>query len=199
MATCLVALYKGSQRAKTEGNPVSLLRRRSLFLPGRVAKLPRGPRRKVAAPLTQPKFGLERLEDRWALSASPILAFDNQSPDPAVEASPVNVTFDFTDLVESGGAGLGLNPAAQPSSANNGVYVATANILVNTTTGAWSDGGLTPLASLVLPSGGHFVRAFVFDSFTLGAGFTLTAIGDKPLAIISLGNITIDGTIDLRP
>ncbi|MBA3485549.1 MAG: hypothetical protein H0T51_27460, partial [Pirellulales bacterium] len=96
-----------------------------------------------------------------------------------------------------GGAELGIDPADYAVN-SNGDFTASANILIDTTAGTWSD-GVNAFTSVLVDRGTHFVRAFVFNNFELGDDFTLTAVGDKPLAILAQGNIIINGDIDLRP
>ena len=170
---------------------------RSLFSSRKSAALSKGLRRKSAARPARAALGIEQLECRWALSANPVLSLDEPEPITSNEGSSVTVDFKFTDAIEGGGAALGID-ASIYAGASNGNFTASANITINTTTGVWSD-GINSFTSVLVNRGTHFVRAFVFDNFTLTAGFSLTAVGDKPLAILAQGNITIDGTIDLRP
>ncbi|MEO0531131.1 MAG: hypothetical protein AAF266_11250, partial [Planctomycetota bacterium] len=41
------------------------------------------------------------------------------------------------------------------------------------------------------------VLAFLFDDFTLGAGYELTGVGSRPIALLATGSMDIDGVIDV--
>jgi Ca2+-binding RTX toxin-like protein len=170
---------------------------RNLFSSRKSAQLQKGLRRKHFARPARTALGIEQLECRWALSAAPVLSLDEPTPITSNEGSSVTVDFKFTDAIEGGGAALGIDPAVYAAN-SNGNFTASANILIDTTAGTWSD-GVNTFSSVLVNHGSHMVRAFVFNNFTLGAGFTLTAVGDKPLAILAQGDITVNGTIDLRP
>jgi Ca2+-binding RTX toxin-like protein len=170
---------------------------RNLFSSNKSAKLQKGLRRKHFARPARAALGIEQLECRWALSAAPVLSLDEPEPITSNEGSSVTVDFKFTDAIEGGGAALGIDPLDYAVN-SNGNFTASADITINTTTGTWSD-GFNTFTSVLVDRGTHFVRAFVFNNFELGDAFKLTAVGDKPLAILAQGNIIINGDIDLRP
>jgi Ca2+-binding RTX toxin-like protein len=136
-------------------------------------------------------MGLERLESRALLAVDLIQPV---APYTALEADNSQVGFDFTDTVATS-SGVGLDPNAYASS-TLGDLVATTPVTVDTNTSSPTmTVGSTTYVGFVAP--GTNTAVFVFDSFDLQS--TLVATGDKPLAILSLDTITINGLIDLRP
>jgi len=170
---------------------------RHLFSSSKSAKLQKGLRRKHFARPARTALGIEQLECRWALSAAPVLSLDESEPITSDEGSSVTVDFKFTDAIEGGAPALGIDPFGYLDE-SNGDYTATADIYIDTTAGTWTD-GVNTFSSVPVSRGSYTVQAFVFENFTLGAAFKITAVGDKPLAILAQGDITIDGMIDLRP
>ncbi|MBA3481054.1 MAG: hypothetical protein H0T51_04470, partial [Pirellulales bacterium] len=112
---------------------------RNLFSSSKSAKLQKGLRRKHFARPARAALGIEQLECRWALSAAPVLSLDEPTPITSNEGSSVTVDFKFTDAIEGGGAELGIDPADYAVN-SNGDFTASANILIDTTAGTWSDG-----------------------------------------------------------
>jgi hypothetical protein len=145
---------------------------------------------------------IERLEDRLTLSASPNLTV---AGDQFVnEASPLNIANigSFTDVVEGGpgGDGIGLDAADYTTLANaNGVFHPSTSVVFNTDTLQISGGfvGTGTTVSADVGSGAYQIAVFAFTDFDLDAGVIITATGSKPLALLSLSDMTVAGTIDV--
>jgi hypothetical protein len=77
-----------------------------------------------------------------------------------------------------------------------------ANVVFDTNDGTYTIGGVpqagmgTPL-SMEWNEGGLETMVFDFDSITLGPGVTITAVGPRPLTLLSVGEVAIHGVIDL--
>jgi hypothetical protein len=77
-----------------------------------------------------------------------------------------------------------------------------ANVVFDTNDGTYTIGGVpqggmgTPL-SMEYNEGGLETMAFDFDSITLGPGLTITAVGPRPLTLLSVDEVAIHGVIDL--
>ena len=110
---------------------------------------------------------LERLESRIALSVDPVLS-------------------------------VGLNPNDFMMD-SLGVFDPVADVVIDTDaltiSGLPGTTGTTQLANVGF--GSYQIAVFTFDSFELDAGVTLTATGSRPLALLSLNNLTVSGTIDV--
>jgi Ca2+-binding RTX toxin-like protein len=139
--------------------------------------------------------GLERLEDRIVLSSNPVLTYITPS---AVEAGQVNVSFEFTDSLQTAGsASIGLDPndAAYTSF---GAFDPATNISINTSTLTMT--GTSQLGNIVTLDAGYgsFEAAvFVFDTFELDLGRTITATGSRPLVLLSKDSMSIAGVINV--
>ena len=83
----------------------------------------------------------------------------------------------------------------QPSN----VTLASGTYLVNTMTGAWfrDDGPIDPLGA-ARDLGDISAHVVVVNSFVVPEGTTIRAVGTRPLVVISLGEISVKGTIDVR-
>jgi hypothetical protein len=144
------------------------------------------------------ELGFEPLEGRWMLSASPILTVVPSQV--ANEGSPLVIANlgAFTDVVEgtAGGSAIGLNPA---NFASLGAFNPAANVQINTSTLAVSGGfsGTGTTVNANIGYGTFQIAVFDFSSFNLPAGITITATGSRPLALLSQGNMTISGIIDV--
>ena len=175
----------------------------------------RRPRRSKAFRSTM--LGVESLEDRVVLSADPLIttAFTNQSID---EGSGITVNANFTDLVEGIDPPIGLNPNA----AYFDSYVQTAldetllcTIQFDTTNLTFS-GGASGIGTFVTanvtgnPADDFEIAVFIFADFELPdlplfvpASMPpvpvpeVTAVGHRPLAILSRSDISIAGIIDV--
>lgn len=142
-------------------------------------------------------LGFEPLEGRWMLSASPVLTVVPSQV--ASEGSPLVIANlgAFTDTVEgtAGGSAIGLNPANFTSL---GPFNPASNVQINTT--ALTVSGFADLGTTVTADIGYGtfeIAVFDFSSFNLPAGITITATGSRPLALLSQGNMTISGIIDV--
>ena len=150
---------------------------------------------------------VESLEQRWVLSTAPILTVvGDQTVDEGTLLDLTDIGI-FSDVVEgtSGGGGttVGLDPN-DPSFTSNGNFDPLANVVVDTTANTMTvDGNLITgdtynvMADGVAIANPYEIAVFVFDDFSLDAGLTLSATGDRPLAILSKGDLTVAGTIDV--
>jgi len=139
---------------------------------------------------------LEQLEKRIALSADPVLTV---VPDQVVdEASLLSLTDlgTFSDVIEGSGS-IGLN-ANDFSAFSLGAFDPLADVVIDTDALTVSGiAGLGVTQSADVGSGLFDIAVFTFDSFELDAGRTITATGSRPLALLSLSDITVAGTIDV--
>lgn len=161
----------------------------------------------------------QTLEKRLPLTAN--LAFAAPLPSLSVnEGDTLEIAFDFTDtLATTPGESIGLDPTAfayPQESGSSGLLTdfgvdgsgsasdTAAAFVVDTgaqggAAPTLSFGGQTYLgvtASADVGFGSYEVAVFRFNSFDLDFGQTITASGDRPLAILSLGDIAIGGVID---
>lgn len=144
--------------------------------------------------------GVERLEERTVLSAAPVLTVLGDQV--ALEGGLLSLADlgQFTDVIEGepggGGGSVGIDPAAF-SASSLGIFDPAANVVFDTdalTVTGLAGAGVT--TSLDVGFGSYDVAVFVFDSFELDSGLTLSATGSRPLAILSLSDLTVGGTID---
>jgi uncharacterized delta-60 repeat protein len=136
----------------------------------------------------------------FSLSVDPTLT---AAPDQvADEGTPVNITDigTFTDIVQAGNAGW---PVEIGLDANDfsaiGVFDPSSSVVFDTDTLAVS-GGFSGVGAVVTANTGHGnyqIAVFTFDDFELDAGITITATGSRPIAILSQGNMSIAGIIDV--
>jgi len=147
-------------------------------------------------------LGFEPLESRLTLSVNPMLnVVGNQF---ANEGSQLSITDlgAFTDVVEGGpgGDGTGLNPTDYTPLANSlGAFDPLTNVTFNTDTLAISGGftGVGTTANANAGFGAYQIAVFAFTDFELDSGVTITATGSRPLALLSLSDLTIAGVIDV--
>jgi uncharacterized delta-60 repeat protein len=136
----------------------------------------------------------------FSLSVEPTLTV---VPDQtANEGAPININDlgTFTDIVQAGNEGW---PVEIGLDANDftaiGAFDPTSNVVINTDTltisGGFSGVGTTVTANTGF--GNYQIAVFTFDNFELDAGITITATGSRPLAILSQGNMLIEGVIDV--
>ena len=162
--------------------------------------LSRGARRRSRArALSVVGLGLERLEDRVVLSANPLLTV--VADQFVAEGTPLVLTpiGTFTDVVEgdgSGGSTIGLNPNDFTSI---GSFDPLTNVTIDTSTLAISGGfvGMGTTVTADVGFGSYEIAVFAFSDFQLDAGITITATGSRPLALLSQGDLTVAGTIDV--
>jgi hypothetical protein len=201
----------------------------SSLLPSRISgqhkgRLHKGPRRKPASRPVLSAVGVERLEDRWALSAVPALTYQGQSPDPAFEGSQVAVSFEFTDDVVGGAGAVGLDPTAYTSIGEFNTELwdtaSSSDSIQSITVDTGIQNGVLPKLTVNYtnaiglqqqveftgtfaeryttgnPADEFEIAVFSFSSFNLGSGFTITAAGERPLALLSQDDMTIAGIVD---
>lgn len=160
-------------------------------------------------------LGLERLEDRLVLSGMPVLTAPGPSDDYVVdEGQTVNVTFEFTDTLAGGGGSVGLNAGDftlqgvfNPAPSAFAIYLDTdAFALMDTVDGVIGNGNDALITSYTAQTheiegqagfSDYEIAVFPFSDVTIQSGVTLRAIGSRPLALLSSGDITVDGTIDV--
>ncbi len=148
------------------------------------------------------RLGCQALEQRWVLSSAPFLeGFVEQWID---TGETLTVDAMFADVLEGtvtgGGPGVGLDPLAYTSL---GAFDPASNVVVDTSNplqpklsvGASDWFGVYENANAGADS--YTIAVFTFTDFELDAGITLSATGDSPLAILSQGDISISGTIDV--
>ena len=139
-------------------------------------------------------LGLESLESRIVLSSMPIMTLPLPSP---VEGDTVNVSFEFDDAVATTSGSVGLDPE-DAAFTSYGAFDPLTNIVIDTTNRTIT--GSSQLANIVTANTGYGVyeiAVFVFDSFELDLGRTITATGNRPLALLSKGSMTIVGIINV--
>jgi hypothetical protein len=148
-------------------------------------------------------LGVEQLESRWVLSANPILtaAGDQIVNEGALlNLAPIGTFTDVVDGGGSGGDGIGLDPTAYTSLANaSGAFHPLTGVQFNTDTLTFSGGmsGSGTMVSANTGNGSYQIAVFAFTDFDLDSGITVTAVGSRPLALLSLSDVTIGGTIDV--
>lgn len=156
-----------------------------------------------------PGLGLEQLESRIVLSGNP--AFTGPAISSHVnEGDTVDVSFQFTDTLMGGGGSVGLDPNAYTLNASPLSPLGNATIntdtfeLIDSVDGIFGNGDdvstiLTGASAGVSPPGGNAynIAVFAFSSISISPAVTLQGIGANPLALLSTGNIVIDGTIDV--
>jgi uncharacterized delta-60 repeat protein len=80
-----------------------------------------------------------------------------------------------------------------------GAFDPSSNVVFNTDTltvsGGFSGVGTTVIANTGY--GNYEIAVFTFDNFELDAGITITATGSRPIAILSQGNMSVAGVIDV--
>ena len=82
--------------------------------------------------------------------------------------------------------------------ASLGAFDPTASVVIDTDALTIDGVGVAATTvSLDTGSGAYDVAVFTFDSFELDAGLTLTGTGSLPLAILSQGDLSVLGTIDV--
>jgi hypothetical protein len=153
--------------------------------------LRRGPAASCATHLA-----LEPLEQRLVLTVDPVLTF---IPDQiANEGTQLDISATFTDVVEGDGVGgstIGFNPNDYVSL---GSFDPLSNVVIDTDALTVSGiGGTGVVETADIGFGTFEIAVFAFSDFELDAGITLTATGSRPLALLSQGNMTIAGTIDI--
>ena len=132
------------------------------------------------------------------LSANPVLT--TVGGQMANEGSLLNLPNigTFTDVVESSGSTdtAGLNIAGFSSI---GAFDPASNVVFNTDTLMISGGftGMGTVATSNVGFGAFQIAVFAFSSFELDAGRTITAVGSRPLALLSHSNLSVAGTIDV--
>lgn len=113
-------------------------------------------------------------------------------PYAAFEADNAEIEFDFTDTVATAGAGH--DPSAYADLAeDNGSLVLSGALTVMIDTDLLTVDGV---ASGIADGG---VAIFAFESISIGSDVTIVTQGARPLALLSIGDIVVDGLIDLRP
>jgi hypothetical protein len=145
----------------------------------------------------------EQLEARLPLTAD--LAFVSSLPDQTInEGGTLDLNFSFTDTLQtSSGSTVGLDPNDYASLGVFDPADPLASIVFNTdtltVTGFASIGAtetkMIPVA--IGGSGSYQIAVFTFDSFDLDAGQTITAVGSRPFAILSLSDIEIGGVVNV--
>ncbi|HMO86284.1 MAG TPA: hypothetical protein PKC18_15330, partial [Lacipirellulaceae bacterium] len=174
-------------------------------------------RRRAARPAgrTAARLGMESLERRLALSGTPVFSGPAGSIQ-VLEGDAVNVTFEFTDALMGGGGGsIGLNPAAFDDPDAFTTFHPTSDVTIDTATldlidvgpdgffGSSDDVVVGSLAGVfyTVPAQGDLlayeIAVVAVDQITIPAGVTVRAVGPRPLALLSTGDITIAGTLDL--
>ena len=143
-------------------------------------------------------LSLERLETRIALSVDPVLTV---AADQIVDEGSLLSLTDlgtYTDVVEgSGASSIGLD-ANDFSAFSLGAFDPLADVVIDTdalTVSGLVGTGTTQLADT--GSGSYEIAVFTFDSFELDSNVTITATGSRPLALLSLSDISVSGTIDV--
>lgn len=140
----------------------------------------------------------EPLEARLPLTAD--LAFSAALADQAItEGDTVDVSFQFTDSATvTAGTSVGFDPGAFASLGVFDPDPLTTSIVFDTdalTVSGFAGSGA--LGSQNAGNGAYDVAVFTFDSFDLDAGQTVTAIGSRPLVILSQTDLTVGGVIDV--
>ena len=118
----------------------------------------------------------------------------------ANEGSTVSITDigTFTDVVQGGDAGPAVGLDANDFAAI-GAFDPIIDVVFNTDTLAIS-GGFTGVGTTVMANAGFGafqIAVFAFSTFQLDAGVRITAVGSRPLAILSQGDMAVDGIIDV--
>lgn len=150
------------------------------------------------APRRTKRFRQERLEERLPLTAD--LALTAPLADQAItEGETVDVSFSFTDTVNTTpGTTVGITPEAADSLGQFDPTDPLASIVFDTD--ALTVTGFAGLGKTVAADqgvGSYDIAVFTFDDFDLDAGQTITATGSRPFAILSLGDLTVGGVIDV--
>jgi hypothetical protein len=160
-------------------------------------------KRARGAALRVMELGLERLEERVVLSADPLLTV--VADQVANEGTPISITDlgTFTDVVEgeaTGGGSIGLDPLDYQSLAlSNGAFDPAATVIIDTDSLTIS-GGFTGTGTTVSADtgfGSYSIAVFAFTDFELDALVSIQTVGSRPLAILSLGDLEVSGTIDV--
>ncbi|MEQ8847033.1 PKD domain-containing protein [Botrimarina sp.] len=164
----------------------------------------------------------EALEPRLPLAAD--LQFSAPPLDQAINEDPaatIDLAFEFTDsLSVAPGDPIGLDPgnpdfayvalggvelrdfgvdgSASASELALSFTIDTGDPLAGTAPTITFDGQTYTgdIAGADVGNGAYEIAVFKFDSFDLDAGQTITATGERPFAILSLGDITVGGVID---
>lgn len=149
------------------------------------------------------ELGLERLEERVVLSADPLLTV--VADQVASEGTPVSITDlgTFTDVVEgeaSGTGAIGLDPLDyQANALSNGSFDPATTVVIDTDA-LTITGGFTGTGTAVAANTGfgpYSIAVFAFTDFELDAFVSITTVGSRPLALLSLADMEISGTIDV--
>ncbi len=146
--------------------------------------------------LRRTHLSLEQLESRIVLSSNPVLSVaGDQTVDEGALLNLTDIAVFSDEVVGAGGASIGLNP---DDYASLGAFDPTANVVIDTDALTIDGVGVAATTvSLDTGSGAYDVAVFTFDSFELDAGLTLTGTGSLPLAILSQGDLSVLGTIDV--
>jgi hypothetical protein len=145
----------------------------------------------------------EQLEARLPLTAD--LAFVGSLPDQSInEGGVLDLSFSFTDTLQtSSGSTVGLNPNDYASLGVFDPADPLASIVFNTDTLTVTGFGVNgttvtnTIPTAIGGSGSYQIAVFTFDSFDLDAGQTITAVGSRPFAILSLSDIEIGGVVNV--
>ena len=144
------------------------------------------------------RLGHETLEARLPLTAD--LAFSGALADQTiVEGDTFDVSFEFTDSATVvGGETVGLNPDDYASLGVFDPAATTTSIVFDTdtlTVTGFAGSGVFQTENAGYDD--YQVAVFTFDSFDLDLGQTITAVGSRPLVILSQSDISIGGVIDV--
>jgi hypothetical protein len=150
-------------------------------------------------------LSLETLETRTLLAADliqPALPIEGVEQGLAQVAAPISVN--FTDTVTGGGGTVGLDPNNPDFNfLNPGAFDPTLPVVFDTTNLTFSGGasGIGTFVTRNVAGVPYQIAVFVFDSFEVDDFLPtlpeITAIGNRPLAILSRHGMTIAGTIDV--
>lgn len=136
----------------------------------------------------------------FSLSVKPSLTV--VSDQTADEGTPISITDlgTFTDIVQAGNDGW---PVEIGLDANDfaaiGAFDPLTDVVFDTDT-LFISGGFTGVGTTVTANtgyGDYEIAVFTFDDFELDAGITITATGSRPIAILSQGNMSVAGIIDV--
>ncbi len=150
-------------------------------------------------------LGIERLEDRLVLSGSPVLTGPTGSY-VVNEGDTVNVSFEFTDTLMGGSGSVGLDPTVYDDPDTTTSFNPLVSVTINTDTFNLESplgvviGSLDGQLAHVNAQAGftaYDIAVFAFDDINIPAGVTVKAVGSRPLALLSTGDITVSGKIDV--